>query len=336
MLWFCFQDAFIYLTKRFRWISTFCITLTTVWNFSSNLLLGTTNDTRIWGIPSADVKVVLYSQIAIISWTAVKRVFLDAKRRYLHLPTMHCRRRPIQHRPVNRLEALSIGFMLSSAIITLVSWSSRAIPVELLYATELLALAFLASVYFRNVDVWVLQGLLRSYEVVVIITAATCSIIVNYKTEELSTYEAAATTIVDSASFACITVLFCASDALKVRSLFFRKFCYGIFMLFVVLNLVASQLLVPNEKIHIAPVGLVHSQYALFSCYLQIFTMATPALFCVMTDSDQQKIALVRCSMLRPPPPAADAAAVSGSTASAPFAFAAAAVSPSGGASLYF
>ena len=220
--------------------------------------------------------------------------------------------------------------MLSSAIITLVSWSSRAIPVELLYATERRPSPSSHPCTFATSTG--AAGLLRSYEVVVIITAATCSIIVNYKTEELSTYEAAATTIVDSA---CLYHGSFLRRCSKSPEPFFRKFL-RIFMLFVVLNLVASQLLVPNEKIHIAPVGLVHSQYALFSCYLQIFTMATPALFCVMTDSDQQKIALVRCSMLRPPPPAADAAAASGSTASAPFAFAAAAVSPSGGASLYF
>ena len=45
------------------------------------------------------------------------------------------------------------------------------------------------------------------------------------------------------------------------------------------------------------------NQGALLTCYLQIVTTASPALFCVMTDRHQQKIALCRCSMLRPPPP---------------------------------
>ena len=190
-----------------------------------------------------------------------------------------------------------------SAVVTIASWCSSSVPPHLLVAVEALAVVSLGGVYWNNVDVWVLKGLLCSYEAIVIIAASLFSIVVNYNTESLSktpAHPSLTGTIIDSCAFACLAILFVASDCLNVRSIWFRKFCFLLFMVFVVTNLVISQLL-PNRSIKVAVLGYVHSQKLLFSCYLQIITMALPALYCVMTDCNQEKIALLRCSMLRPP-----------------------------------
>ena len=161
-----------------------------------------------------------------------------------------------------------MAFMLASALLTLVSWVTPAVPTLVLYAAEALALVSLGSVYWNNVDVWVLARLKCSYEVFVILSSASASIVVNWHAAELGTYSdgsddgggdgdyAASAAMmnnlhatVDSCAFACLAVLFVFADSLQVRSRWFRKFCFVIFMTFVAINAVASQLLPPGGPV---------------------------------------------------------------------------------------
>ena len=168
--------------------------------------------------------------------------------------------------------------MLASALLTLVSWVTPAVPTLVLYAAEALALVSLGSVYWNNVDVWVLARLKCSYEVFVILSSASASIVVNWHAAELGTYSdgsddgggdddyAASAAMmnnlhatVDSCAFACLTVLFVFADSLQVRSRWFRKFCFVIFMTFVAINAVASQLL-PDRVVELRGFGHVSSR----------------------------------------------------------------------------
>ena len=60
VFWFLFQDAIIYLSRPFRWLSTGIITVCVFWNFAGNLLdcsLTTwQEDERIWGVSRRLIK----------------------------------------------------------------------------------------------------------------------------------------------------------------------------------------------------------------------------------------------------------------------------------------
>ena len=181
------------------------------------------------------------------------------------------------------------------------------IPVELVLVLEVLPMFSLLAVYWRNVDGWVLRRLLCSYEAIVVIGASAVSVVIWYRMGTPKRRENRSMNHADRVIHGFVlsfsVILFVISDCLKVRSLWFRKFCYLIFMLFLVLQLVMT-LKMPNQKVDISGLGYINAPLALFQCYLQVMVIAVPALYCVLTDGHQQKLALLRCPMLRPPDPA--------------------------------
>jgi hypothetical protein len=264
------------------------------------------HDEVVWGMSKNGLKLLILSQMLSSSATSVKRVLLDPTRKLLTLPTDHWRRRGAEpvcssgHLKRERtacilLTFIAVAFGLHQVFPSKVlSW--------ILIAGEVATDAFMITIYWGNVDLNVLRALGSSYEVVMMVTMSVSMVLLNVLAGRMSTI----VDWVDAVSFVMLGLLFSTFDALRQRSLWFRRFCLTFFLAIVFLNLVRAQFVNEEFNFQIKLPGAVTMTKSLRSltttCILQIITLAVPAITCVISDKSQSLLALVRCAKPRPLP----------------------------------
>ena len=325
VLWFCASDAVVLISDRFRRITCVLFAGAVAWNFISNFIQ---QDQTVWGLSKKNLKTVIFSQMGMVSWRAVKRAAWDSKRRFLHIPTKHAPRRlgtatatatataggtiagltPAAETAAaagwqRKREVIFCCGLVASSLVTVFSWYSSC-PTWLNVIKVVLApldVAVLVTIFWGNVDFAVLRTLLQAFEVHAIVVTATLPTVFQSGVRE---YGFSAGNCVDHASFVLLACLFAMSDCLRQRSLPFRRFCHFLFMAFVVFNFIDNIRLVDehtNFTVRLGSFTVTHNlASAVVSCYAQILTLSLPACLCVIRDRHQRQLALVRTRERRP------------------------------------